>query len=138
MYYVQYENNHYVWHIRSIPRRPFANTNGARSMGDRLVVGVSSDSFNFENKQRSPIIPCESRINIVRSLKCVDDVFIEEAMDKKQYYIDKYNASTLVMGDDWSGMFEMVGCDTIYIPRTAGISTTSIIHKIREDSHAIF
>lgn len=103
----------------------------ARAMGDRLVVGVSSDKFNFTKKQVYPIINEESRMNIVRAIKHVDEVFLEESMDLKQSYIDKYGADTLVMGSDWSGAFNMTGCQTIYVPRKENVSTTEILQKIR-------
>lgn len=102
-----------------------------KAMGDRLVVGVSSDSFNFHKKQRYPIIPEESRMNIIRALKCVDEVFSEESMELKEHYVKKYGASTLVMGDDWIGSFDIPDCETIFLPRTQNISTTEILGRIR-------
>lgn len=105
----------------------------ARQMGDRLVVGVSSDSFNFSKKQRYPIIPQESRMNILRALRSVDEVFMEESMELKQSYIEKYNASIFTIGDDWEGKFTMIGCETVYLPRTEGLSTTDILEKIRSN-----
>lgn len=103
----------------------------AKSLGDKLVVGVSSDSFNFVKKQRYPVISEISRMKIVGALSCVDDVFLEESMELKQFYIKKYNASILAMGDDWKGSFEMDECDSVYFPRTEETSTTEIIEKIR-------
>ena len=107
----------------------------AKATGDRLVVGVSSDAFNFSKKQRYPIIPEESRMNIVRALKCVDEVFSEESMELKQFYCDEYQADVLVMGDDWSGSFRLQGCETIYLPRTDCVSTTEILEKIRRGTY---
>ena len=107
----------------------------ARDKGDRLVVGVSSDAFNFSKKQRYPIISEERRMNIVRALKCVDEVFSEQSMELKQFYCDKYQADVLVMGDDWSGSFDLLqGLETIYLPRTQRISTTEIVEKIRSSA----
>lgn len=104
----------------------------ASEKGGRLIVGVSSDAFNFSKKQRYPIISEERRMNIVRALKCVDEVFLEQSMELKQFYCDKYQADLLVMGDDWSGSFDLLqGCETIYLPRTECVSTTEIIEKIR-------
>lgn len=103
----------------------------AREMGDELVVGVSSDAFNFNKKGRYPIIDEESRMKIVGALKCVDQVFLEQSMELKQEYIDNYNADLLVMGDDWSGHFKMERCQTFYLPRKEHISTSEILEKIR-------
>lgn len=103
----------------------------ARDMGDRLVVGVSSDSFNLKKKGVYPIINEKSRMNIVGAVRHVDEVFSEESLELKQSYIDKYEANILVMGDDWSGVFNMERCKTIYVPRKENVSTTEILEKIR-------
>ena len=102
----------------------------AREMGDRLVVGVSSDAFNVHKKQKAPIISEKNRMDIVGAIKYVDEVFLEESMELKQHYIDTYKANVLVMGDDWKGSFDLKGCETVYLPRTKGVSTTSIIEGI--------
>ena len=49
----------------------------ARSHGDRLVVGVNSDASvrRIKGPDR-PIIPVEERVEILRSLRCVDKVRI--------------------------------------------------------------
>ena len=105
----------------------------AKEFGDLLIVGVSSDSLNFSKKQRYPIYSQEERIEIISSLKFVDHVFIEESLDLKLEYIRKYEASLLVMGDDWKGRFDWVKdeCEVIYLPRTPSISTTEIIEIVR-------
>jgi glycerol-3-phosphate cytidylyltransferase len=68
-------------------------------------------------------------------LKVVDEVFKEESLELKAEYIKKFNASVLIMGDDWAGKFDWVKehCDVevIYLPRTPSVSTTAIIEKIR-------
>lgn len=105
--------------------------NRAREMGDELVVGVSSDAFNYTKKGRYPIMDEGCRMKIVGALKCVDEVFLEQSMELKQEYIDKYKADLLVMGDDWSGHFKMDRCQTVYLPRKKHISTSEILDKIR-------
>lgn len=72
-------------------------------MGDYLIVGVSSDYLNFSKKQRYPVYPETERLEIIRSLKFVDEVFIEESLELKGEYIKKFKADILVMGDDWLG-----------------------------------
>ena len=97
-----------------------------------LIVGVSSDELNYNKKERYPILSEDDRMTIIGSLKVVDEVFLEESLDKKREYIEKYNAEVLVMGDDWKGMFDEFTdiCDVVYLPRTPSISTTSIIEMI--------
>jgi len=105
----------------------------ARTHGDRLVVGVSTDRLNTEKKGRPPVYTQEERRAIVAALKCVDDVFFEESLELKGEYIAEYGADILVMGDDWSGKFDEFAslCEIVYLPRTPAISTTEVIEKIR-------
>ncbi|WP_407731296.1 adenylyltransferase/cytidyltransferase family protein [Pseudocitrobacter faecalis] len=106
----------------------------ASDFGDQLIVGVSSDALNFSKKQRYPVYSQEERVEIISSLRFVDDVFLEESLEQKLDYIKKYEADILVMGDDWTGRFDWVKshCDVIYLPRTPSISTTEIIEIVRK------
>jgi len=99
----------------------------ARSLGDRLIVGVSTDEFNL-GKGKKTIISFEDRIEIVRSIGYVDAAFPELSWDQKIADIHKYRAATFVMGDDWAGKFDFLRehCNVIYVPRTVGISSSSI------------
>lgn len=99
------------------------------SLGDTLIVGVSSDELNYSKKQRYPIYDQESRLKITQSLRFVDEVFIENSLEKKREYISFYKADILAMGDDWQGKFDEFSdiCEVIYFPRTPSISTTEII-----------
>mgnify|MGYP001473853993 CR=1 FL=1 len=98
----------------------------------RLVVGVSSDALNHTKKNKMPIYTEAERMAIISNMKGVDEVFLEESLEKKQEYVDAFGADVLVMGDDWEGKFDHIkGCRVIYLPRTPSISTTEIIEKIR-------
>nr|ACA24847.1 WffW [Escherichia coli] len=103
------------------------------SLGDYLIVGVSSDKLNFNKKGRYPIYNQEDRCRIINSLRVVNDVFIEESLEQKKEYIIQYEADILVMGDDWAGRFDWVNdiCDVIYLPRTPSVSTTEIIEVVK-------
>lgn len=105
----------------------------AKALGDRLVVGVSSDRLNLQKKQRNPIYSESERIAILRNIKDVDDVFLEESLEEKAEYIQYYRADILVMGDDWEGHFNHFRdiCEVVYFPRTPSISTTEIIEIVR-------
>ncbi len=63
-------------------------------------------------------------------------MFIEESLELKRKYIEKYSADVLVMGDDWSGRFDEFRdiCEVVYLPRTPAISTTALIEKISATS----
>ena len=78
----------------------------AAGLGDELFVGVSSDALNFSKKNRYPIYSQMERMEIIKSLKCVTEVFLEESLELKREYLLKYNANILVMGNDWEGKFD--------------------------------
>ena len=105
----------------------------AAQLGDYLIVGVSSDALSFKKKQRYPLYSQDDRVKIISSMRCVDEVFIEESLEDKARYIEMKNADLLVMGDDWEGRFDWVNpwCEVVYLPRTPSISTTEIIEIAR-------
>lgn len=108
----------------------------ARALGDRLVVGVSTDALTFKKKARYPVYCEDDRMAIVAALSYVDEVFREESLEWKGEYIREYGADVLVMGDDWEGKFDMFKelCEVVYLPRTENISTTEILAGIRAAS----
>lgn len=114
----------HIGHLRVLER--------AKALGDRLVVGVSSDALNRCKKGRDPVFPEKERMRIVAALAVVDEVFVEEALELKRQYLVDHGADVLVMGDDWAGRFDEFGdiCDVVYLTRTPSISTTAIIEKI--------
>jgi len=97
----------------------------AKSLGDKLIVGVSSDELN-NKKGKSSINSLQTRIKDVEKTGFVNYCFIEESLDKKDEYINTHQADILIMGDDWKNKFDWVSCPCIYLPRTPGISTTEL------------
>ena len=83
----------HVGHVRVLNR--------SAALGDRLVVGVSSDKLNFAKKGRNPVFSQHERLEIVANVKAVDAVFIEESLEQKREYVLEHQADILVMGDDW-------------------------------------
>jgi len=114
----------HVGHVRVLNR--------AAELGDRLVVGVSSDALNFAKKDRNPVFTQDERMEIVSNLKVVDAVFVEESLELKRQYVTEHEADVLVMGDDWAGKFDFLSdiCKVVYLPRTPSVSTTAIIEHI--------
>ncbi|HUR60849.1 MAG TPA: adenylyltransferase/cytidyltransferase family protein [Candidatus Thermoplasmatota archaeon] len=114
-------------HLRMLER--------AREMGTRLIVGVSSDAFNFAKKKKKPVFSENERLGIIKALRVVDDVFLEESLEEKANYVRRFKADVLVMGDDWEGKFDWVeqetGCKVVYLQRTPSISTTALVEKIQ-------
>lgn len=115
----------HLGHLRILQR--------AKRMGDKLIVGISTDQLNFSKKSRFPVYNQYERSEIVSNISCVDDVFFEESLELKRNYLISYKADILVMGDDWEGKFDHLNdiCDVKYLPRTPSISTTEVIEKIR-------
>lgn len=116
----------HIGHIRILQK--------AKSIGDKLIVGISSDKFNFEKKNKYPIYNENERCEIIKSIKYVDEVFIEENFELKKEYIKKYKADILVMGSDWDGKFDYLKelCEIKIFDRTENISTSDIIKEIKE------
>ena len=105
----------------------------AAELGERLVVGVSTDALNIAKKGRAPIYPEDQRVALVGALRCVDEVFLEHSLEEKEAYIRAYHADILVMGDDWKGRFDALDsiCKVVYLARTPAISTTAVIERIK-------
>lgn len=107
----------------------------AKALGDELFVGISSDALNFSKKGRKPVMSEQERAHIVASLKCVNSVFLEESLELKRKYLLRYEASVLVMGDDWKGKFDEFSdiCEVVYLSRTPSISTSQLLKRIKND-----
>jgi len=105
-----------------------------KNMGDKLIVGISTDEFN-EKKGKKTIIPYKERAEIVKNIKCVDMIIPEKKWEQKIIDIDKYNVSIFAMGDDWKGKFDFLKkyCDVVYLKRTENISSSQL-KKILENS----
>lgn len=99
----------------------------AKELGDYLVVAVSSDEFN-EIKGKVCKIKDTDRMEIVKAIRYVDEVILEESWDQKRRDIVEHDIDIFVMGDDWEGKFDDLKdlCEVKYLPRTKGISTTMI------------
>ena len=97
-------------------------------MGDYLIVVVSTDEFNWNEKQKKCYFSYEERKAVVESIRYVDLVIPETCWEQKMTDVDEYHIDTFVMGDDWKGKFDFLKekCEVVYLPRTPEISTTKI------------
>ena len=98
-----------------------------KSLGDELIVAVSTDEFNNE-KGKKTLIPFDQRAEIVKSIKYVDHVIAEKSWKQKEDDIKSFQVDIFAMGDDWEGEFDHLEtlCQVIYLPRTKSISTTAL------------
>ncbi len=101
-------------------------------MGDKLIVAVSTDEFNLL-KNKKTIIPYDQRAQIVEAISYVDKVIPEYSWEQKIEDIKRYKVDIFAMGHDWKGKFDRLKeyCEVVYLPRTKGISTTSLKKSLK-------
>ena len=105
----------------------------AKALGDYLIVGLSTDEFNWNEKHKKCYFTYEERKEMLEALRCVDLVIPEENWEQKKEDMHLYHIDTFVIGDDWKGKFDFLkdeGVEVIYLPRTPEISTTQIKHDL--------
>ncbi|MCU9998453.1 adenylyltransferase/cytidyltransferase family protein [[Pasteurella] aerogenes] len=109
----------HIGHVRLLKR--------LKSLGDYLIVGLSSDEFNTIKGKKS-FFSYEERKEILLACKYVDEVFPEYKWEQKRDDIIKYRANIFGMGNDWIGKFDELSniCEVVYLERTEDISTTDI------------
>jgi len=78
----------------------------ARNLGDRLIVMLSTDEFNWNEKQKKAYQSYDTRKYVLESLRYVDLVVPEQSWDDKELYIDMFEVDIFAMGDDWRGKFD--------------------------------
>ena len=118
----------HVGHLRLLQR-----AKALAGEGGKLIVGISTDRFNWEEKHKRSAIPYEQRAEIVAALKCVDEVIPEDDWDMKRDIIEK-KIDIFCMGSDWEGKFDFLKevCKVVYFPRTEGISSTELKAEIKD------
>lgn len=107
---------------------------------DYLIVGISTDELVEEYKKKKPIIPFSHRMEIVSSLKMVDEVVVQSNRDKMKQYHD-VGFDVMFVGDDWKGnpLFEAVeselakfGSTVEYFEYTKNVSSTKFTQILQE------
>lgn len=104
----------------------------ARELGDRLIVAVSTDEFNA-TKGKTTLMPFEHRVELVRSVRFVDEVIAESNWEQKISDVQKHKVDVFVMGSDWQGKFDFLKpyCEVVYLPRTDNVSSTDLKKAIQ-------
>ncbi len=100
----------------------------AKQLGDYLIVALSTDKFNWEQKQKKCYFSYEERKRLLEAIRYVDLVIPEENWEQKISDVKEFKADVFVIGDDWEGKFDFLKeyCEVVYLPRTPEISTTQI------------
>lgn len=110
----------------------------AKEYGDYLIVALSTDDFNWNQKQKKCYFTYEQRKQLLEAIRYVDLVIPEENWEQKKTDVKEYHVDTFVMGDDWEGKFDFLkdSCEVVYLPRTPEISTTQIKAELKDkDKH---
>ena len=108
----------------------------AKALGDYLVVVVSSDEFNWNEKKKKCYFTYEQRKALIEAIRYVDLVIPETCWEQKRTDVHEYHIDTFVMGDDWKGKFDYLeeeGVEVVYLPRTPEISTTQIKEDLTQN-----
>lgn len=100
----------------------------AKELGDYLIVGVTSDSFDRERGKLNVRNNVLERVEAVKATGYADEVIIEDYVGQKIDDIQKYNVDIFAIGSDWEGKFDYLNEYTkvVYLPRTEGISSTQL------------
>lgn len=104
----------------------------AKENCDYLVVGIHRDG---SHKGKKTFIPFEERMEIVKSIKYVDEVIESEREDCDVYLKGRVKYDRLFVGSDYKGterfnryekLFEGTGVQIVYFPYTKGTSSTQL------------
>ena len=100
----------------------------AKELGDYLIVGVTSDSYDRGRGKLNVRNNVLERVEAVKVTGYADEVIIEDYVGQKIDDIQKYNVDIFAIGSDWSGQFDYLNeyCKVVYLPRTEGISSTQL------------
>ena len=109
----------------------------AKKIGDYLIVALSSDTFNENEKGKKTYFTYEERKQLLECLRYVDLVIPETAWEQKRSDIKLYQIDTFVIGDDWEGKFDSLSdiCEVIYLPRTPSVSTSQIKYDLATEGY---
>ena len=101
---------------------------------DYLIAGVVSDDLSRRAKGKSPVIPLAERLEIVSSIRYVDEA-VEEDVPTKLEMWHRLHFDVLIKGDDWRGTdkgarlereMAEVGVEIFYLPYTVHTSSTML------------
>lgn len=108
----------------------------AKELGDYLIVGVTSDSFDRGRGKLNVRNNVLERVEAVKATGYADEVIIEDYLGQKIDDIQKYDVDIFAIGSDWEGKFDYLNeyCRVVYLPRTEGISST----MLRAESQDVF
>ena len=115
----------------------------AKGLCDYLVVGVTTDELCYNRKHKYPIIGEADRLEIIQSIRYVDQAVFQTNMDKVSA-VKKLGADVVFVGSDWKNTpswvsyekdLQKINCDVVYLDHTDGISSTILREKLNEQNY---
>lgn len=117
----------------------------AKEKCDKLIVGINSDALVQQYKNKTPVVNEYDRMEIVRELRCVDEVVKCETLKKTEIW-KKLHFNAIFIGNDWEGNARWkqtekdltpLGADVVYLKHTDGVSSSLLrlkeTDKVGED-----
>lgn len=110
----------------------------AKELGDYLIVGVTSDSYDRGRGKLNVRNNVLERVEAVKATGYADEVIIEDYVGQKIDDIQKFDIDIFAIGSDWEGKFDYLQeyCKVVYLPRTEGISST-LLREETQDNYRI-
>jgi rfaE bifunctional protein nucleotidyltransferase chain/domain len=109
----------------------------AKSLGNKLIVGINSDrTTRILKGEHRPIYSEIERKNILESIRYVDEVVIFDDTDTIDI-VREVNPDIIVKGGEWTSDEVRIrdeipdGIDVKIFPLASGYSTTDVIKKIK-------
>jgi len=106
----------------------------AKALGDYLIVGVTSDSFDLTRGKINAQQSLMERIESVKATGLADEIIVEEYEGQKIDDIKRYGVDIFTVGSDWKGKFDYLNefCRVVYLDRTEGVSSSELRAEKRE------
>ena len=109
---------------------------------DYIIVGITTDELTMSVKGEKPFIPFEERMEIIESIKFVDEVVPQTNYNKMEAW-NNLKFDRMFVGDDWKGTKEWIkiekdlsqyNVEIIYFSYTLHTSSTmlrNILKKVK-------
>ena len=125
--YGTYDLLHYG-HIRLLER--------AKALGDYLIVGVTSDTFDRERGKINVQQSLMERVEAVRATGIADEIIIEEYEGQKIDDIKRLDVDIFTVGSDWRGKFDYLNayCKVVSLGL---VGESPILNKIERESQYV-
>src|SRR5690625_5220677 len=113
----------------------------AKENCDKLIVGVTTDELCEQLKGKLPVIPFVERMQIVKSIKYVDEAVAQNQIDEISDW-KRLNFNVIFKGSDWKGtdkwtdlekQFQGLNVEVVFFDYTETTSSTVIRNFIENE-----